>query len=555
MREKRCRHPDQPPGGGGRTLRKLEWAVSLLLVASALALHGSLLLHSGAPWRDEVNSLNLATMRSLAGVWHFSQFDSFPMLWFLVLRSWITLQGGAGDIGLRLFGTLIGLFLLMALWRSTRRLGTLPPLFALVLVGLNPEVIRWGDSLRAYGLGTALLLLALGAIANLAMHPPTRKRVAWAMVISLLSVQCLYQNAVLLAAIGLAALAVTLRRRSWKRSLLVIAAGSPAALSLLLYIPTLAKAKEWMALNQTPFFSAQLVWARLSQATGPLGAIMIWLWLCLIGVSLAMAALAHQRSWTPLISDDERDHLLFSGVALGLGLLGYLVWLKLLSYPMQPWYFIVLMGFAAVCIDAVLSRARPILPVRRTRLAVVVVIAMLNLPVAWKALQFRQTNMDAVAKTLGTAANDRDLILVAPWYFAVSFGRYYRGSAAWMTLPPIGHPRLHRYDLVRKRMTESDPIASVFERVTETLESGHRVWVVGFLPAPTKEQAMPWLPPAPEGPFGWYSVAYDRLWGLQVSDFLRQHSGRMKTWTLGKRIESQGRASLTMATGWKPGAP
>ena len=96
-------------------------------------------------------------------------------------------------------------------------------------------IIRYGDSIRAYGLGIVLILLSLGAFWWL-LESFTLPRALLAGALACLSVQALYYNAVLLFAICIGASAVTLRRGNSRKP----AAFSPSAdrgLSLLPYLP------------------------------------------------------------------------------------------------------------------------------------------------------------------------------------------------------------------------------------------------------------------------------------------------------------------------------
>lgn len=118
-----------------------------------------------ARFRIEANSLNLATMPALADVWNLNHFDAFPMLWLLVLRGFSAVAGAANDTGLRILGLGVGLAMLGALWLNARRLLEFSvPLRSLALVGFNPEILRSGDSMRAYGAGT--LMEEFGELVN-----------------------------------------------------------------------------------------------------------------------------------------------------------------------------------------------------------------------------------------------------------------------------------------------------------------------------------------------------------------------------------------------------
>ena len=73
-------------------------------------------------------------------------------------------------------------------------------------------------------------------------------------------------------------------------------------------------------------------------------------------------------------------------------------------------------------------------------------------------------------------------MIVHPWYCGVTFKRYYKAAAPWTTLPPLEDYTLQRVDLLKAKMQTKDPIAPVIDRITSTLQSGNRVWLVGSIP-------------------------------------------------------------------------
>ena len=124
----------------------------------AIYLHILFGMNAGALWRDEVNSLEVATMRTFAEMWANLSFDSFPALFFVILRLFAGVPASVSDGSLRVFGAAIGLLILFAVWLNARWLRLGFPLITLALIGFNPMVIRYGDSIRAYGLGILLAL-------------------------------------------------------------------------------------------------------------------------------------------------------------------------------------------------------------------------------------------------------------------------------------------------------------------------------------------------------------------------------------------------------------
>ena len=87
------------------------------------------------------------------------------------VRAWCFIIGGS-DAALRLFGFIIGLLMLGAVWLNGWLFHRSTPLVALGLLAVNPSVVRWGDSLRAYGLASVLMLVTLGD--GLAFRPRAR---------------------------------------------------------------------------------------------------------------------------------------------------------------------------------------------------------------------------------------------------------------------------------------------------------------------------------------------------------------------------------------------
>jgi hypothetical protein len=133
-----------------------------------------------------------------------------------------------------------------------------------------------------------------------------------------------------------------------------------------------------------------------------------------------------------------------------------------------------------------------------------------------------QTNIDVVARKLQETTRSTDLIVVNPWYLGISFSRYYHGETPWLTLPIINDHRFHRYDLLKVKMLQSDPLADLRDAITQALQSGNRVWVVGGARPP--ENGLPLsIQPAPDPEFGWNGQAYLNVWSMQLGEFLRAH--------------------------------
>src|SRR6516162_6214276 len=152
-------------------LRYSDWIAAALVTLFAIYLHVLFLLNAGGLWRDEVDLVHLSLLPSFSKVWQKLLHDSCPILMHLVVRAWSAVGFGNTDASLRVLGFYVGLFLLVAFWFASWTMRKGPPLLAVTLAGLNVTIIRTGDSLRGYGLGSALAVLTLALIWRLSSRP------------------------------------------------------------------------------------------------------------------------------------------------------------------------------------------------------------------------------------------------------------------------------------------------------------------------------------------------------------------------------------------------
>jgi hypothetical protein len=146
-----------------------------------------------------------------------------------------------------------------------------------------------------------------------------------------------------------------------------------------------------------------------------------------------------------------------------------------------------------------------------------------------------------------------DLIVVAPWQYGISFNRYYKGAARWITLPKIADLRFHRYDLFREKMVSPHPIDDVLEEVQRGLAAGNRVWFVGGLTQLQENDVPRFLSPAPDPTSGWDNRAYNRSWLERLSAFVRAHGERGQTVSLPSTspVNELENVPLMVVDGWQ----
>lgn len=497
-----------------RVERNAAVAATLLLVP----LHVRTFLRAGALWRDEAGFAGLSSLGSLRDLWGSLLHESSPLLPPVLLRAWTLAGPGSSDAALRAFGLLVGLGLTAALWVSARSLGRDAPTVSLGLLGANAAVLAYGGSLRGYGVGMAASVAAFALLWRVvgSARPAT---VLPALVASLAAVHSLFHNAVLVAAIVLAGLVVCLRRRAVRRAAAVAGIGLAAGLSLLPYVGPVLRAREWDTLVRARP-SAGSLFTKLVEALALSGPSTPWLWGLLVLLALALASRAATTPRDGPGLDDGPDRAVYGGLTLAAGGAGYGVFLLVVGYPTQPWYYLALLAVAAVAVDACFGALAPTRERAALRLVAGASLFVLALPGAWQAAGTRRTSIDLAAARIARDARSGDLVVVSPWYLGIGFERYYRGAAPWVTVPPVASLRFHRYDLVQREVGNPRALEPVLGRIDEAVASGHRVWWVGdAAPGGAGDSARP--PADPRGrTTGADSAQYER-WAGEIDRHLR----------------------------------
>src|SRR6266404_5674959 len=264
-------------GQATQVLRYFDWIAAALVTLVATYLHVLFLLNAGGLWRDEADLVHLSLLPSVSEVWQNLPHDSCPILMHLVVRAWSAAGLGNTDLGLRVLGLYVGLFLLVAFWFASWTMRNGAPLLAVTLAGLNVTMIRAGDSLRGYGLGSALAVMTLAVIWRLTCRPSLAV-FSCAVAAAVLSVQSLYQNAFFVFAACCGGFVLCAVERRWRDTLPIFAVGAAAAVSLLPYVPLIVRAQDWYIICKVAFrFSDG--WKQFSVATGSPLTIFTWVWI------------------------------------------------------------------------------------------------------------------------------------------------------------------------------------------------------------------------------------------------------------------------------------
>jgi hypothetical protein len=500
----------------GMLIQRVELVCGILLTLTAIFFHLTFMRNAGAFWRDE--------MVSIADIWNHIKHDSMPELLSVVLRLWIWVATDS-QFSLRLFGFLVGIATLGVLWLNGRLLGYRVPLLSVALFVFNPISINVGDSVRPYGLGILLILLTIGLLWKVTEQGRPWQIIA-ATVTAIMSVQCIYQNALFLTAAIFAGVVVSVRNRLWKRTSVLIAIGAIAAASMIPYVPVIRSAWDWMIiLKLSHSFSYSYILQGLAAAVRFEGPLAAWIW----GGSSLLAIGVLFYSQRPQLRKERQnthaDRILFCGTVGVVCTIMLLLFLKYMKINITPWYYLPLMAISVLSLDGVLgnSNIRNII----VRIAVAMLAGTAAFGTAWQSAHMSLTNMDKIAVVLESLAQKDDLIIVNPYYIAMSFQKYYHGQTRFTTIPPLERydaefPEF--YDVIKTQMMSANPIQPVLSDVAKALQSGHRIWIVGEMNFSHINVPPPALPPAPNSPYGWYLGAYMKNWNQQVVYFIQSHS-------------------------------
>jgi hypothetical protein len=541
---------------------------AMLLVLTAM--------NAGPLWRDETNTFNLAHMPSLRDIWHNMQFDSFPLLWPLLVRGCGMLGLTDMDIGIRILGLGVGLFFLASLWLCQRWIGGRAPTLSVALLGGLPSFIFAVGANRAYGLAGCLLVLSFGTIWR-TLESPTKSRILSAGFICLLFTQCVYYDVIFLGAMLAAGALVAIRRQQWKTLWTMAGIGLMAGASLLIYLPIIHRDSQYLSLLRSPFFDTATLWNGLGNAlaarssanpegvNGP----QIWIWIMLLLAGIIVAAIMQRtrvrqerkpEGTSEGANPQRSDRALFCITSVVLGIVGYFGYLVKLRFFMQPWYYVEILILCAISLDGILSANWPeFRPWGLARVGFLAVMTTLNAGPAWAEAHTRRSNIDVVAAFLSHNASAGDLIVVQEAWQGITFNRYYRGQAQWISVPPIDSHEVHRNDLVMAEMNQPDAMTPVLRAITNTLASGNHVWVVGSIPiarwkdAPTGPTPLP--PPPSEMRTGLWLGSYLIWWNQQVTTLLLDHAqqGKAETIAAPGPVNHFENVSVARFTGYRPG--
>ena len=514
-----------------------ETAVALAGTAFSAMLLVLTAMYAGPLWRDETNTINMAQMSSLKELWNNMPFESFPLLWMLLLRGCGFLGLAGSDAGIRVLGLYVGLFFLGSLWLCSRWMGRRAPILSIGLLGSLPAFVFVVGANRAYGLASCLLVLSFGMIWRM-VEFPSRSRILLAGLTCFLFVHCVYYDAVFLCAMLAGGAMVAIRRRQWRTLGALVGIGAVSGASLVIYMPIIRRGSASLPMNRVPFFNFSILWYKFSSALtarssahpprfdGP----EVWFWVVLLlaGVIVALVMQRTRGCQAPspeaaaaVTARFRADLGLFCGVSMFLGVVVFMTFLLKLQCLTQAWYYVEMLCLCVISLDGILGASWPALrPWGLLRIGLLAGMMTWNARSAWEETHTRRSNVDLIAAVLNQKASKGDLIVVQDAWNGITFDRYYHGQARWMTVPPIDSHKVHRNDLLLDTLKQPDLMAPVLREITSTLRGSNSVWIVGLMAGVPQK---PLSPPAPQTRT-W--LPYLNYWSAQVMVLLQDHALR-----------------------------
>jgi hypothetical protein len=540
----------------------IERAFVVLLLIVIGIFHAIVLDRSGALWRDEVNLVNVSTA-PFGQVFGLLKFESVPMGCVLLTRAWIDVFGGS-ILSMHVFAFIGGALIVLAIFYAARCAGVIVPLVALVLCAANPATIYYGDQVRSYGYGNAAILLAI-AQTWLLFRDPNRRNFVLAAAANVLAVQFLYQNTMFVGAFCFAGAAIAGWRRNWRMALLMLAAGVPAAISLLPYIPVFAARADEVTLIMRTDVTFATLYEMLGAALVSAGpwTMRIWAFVMLAALICGIAVLlgrdpsrnAHNENDAQPPETSRADRAAFFLFGTIIAMIAFSIFLLRVGVIPKPVYYVTAMAVAGIAADVLLEPFIRLESIRAAWYAGAAAWIGLSLSPLWVQTHYCRTNMDVVAQKLTTDARSGDAIIVLPWHLGVGFAYYYKGSVPFIVVPHITQFTAFACDQMKAQMQEEDPLKFARRSIRAALSSGHIVWIVGDLRVLPEGKDLPDVSPAPDKKFGWDHAAYSQFYSMQLGQFMKSIATKAvrinSPLSPDLRVDPMEAVTLTVVTGYR----
>ena len=538
----------------------------IILIASVslwlVFLHIYRVSHAGGFWRDEISSIQVALSQNWKSLYNTQADDSFPLLNVTCIRIWNNIFNSSertisqADFIIRLYGMIAGLFLAWCVLTSRISKNSSFRQFSWTLFAISPVVIIWGDSLRAYALGTALIVLFLGNIFEISINKILKKKyVIKSIILGILAVWALYGNAFLILAICMGGAAYPLLNCEWKKVVVIISIGLLAGMSMLLNIPTINKLIEIKDIA-AHYISLKTIIYTLIKSISAGGVRFLYLWA--LGFSILFYITIYIIFWETLSKENEfiKRKAFFIFITSVSSAVLFIVYIKCVDQYPQDWYYIPLCALQVCLIDAAVTLYKPNPKLLKAGLTITILIILSSAPNTLDKLSIKMTNVDSVASELELVCRKNDLILISDQYNASTFLHYYKGFSDVQIYPPCSRYEMassSRIPILSAIKDGDNAIAPLLNKIKNTLQSGGTVWYVGD-PSVFPLNSVPSIPPNVIFQGVWKPGPFLYCWGAQTVNYLAINAAeifRFKEFDVDKTSALEATKNVWGFRGWK----
>jgi len=215
-------------------------------------------------------------------------------------------------------------------------------------------------------------------------------------------------------------------------------------------------------------------------------------------------------------------------------------------------YRLPLMAAAALSMQVVYTTLRKNIGLTVVNLVGSGLAAAAFIPSSYHLSELRKTNCDLAAVVVANSAAQDDLVIVNRFTHAPTFQRYYRGTAAWTSVPAVGDHLQHRAYLARSVMLNPDAIQDILLRIESELKAGHKVFLVGRFRLSEMGRPLS-ITPTPQSGSSWRLGIYLNIWRSQLVNLLGQHAVQVVKIALNESqpIDPQEKEDVLVFSGWK----
>jgi len=503
----------------------------IAIFAGLILLHYYRLIHAGALWRDEISTLLVATSNNLVDAYWNQSTDSFPFLFAIFLRVWICLNPFAitipeQDLWIRTFGALCGLFLGFSMLWPHRKGDFFFPFFTFSLFIFNPMIVVWGDSLRAYGLGSAFLVLFVYQIQKDVLEDSSKLPLL-AAFFSFLSVWALYGNVFLIIAVTLSGMLTCLYAGEWGKARNLFLVGMVSCLSLVLNFPVILRMMQIKDLVDHHIGLMVAIGSLMNflRAGGP-EQIYIWL-LGILGFLVGMVCLLLVRNRNNTRQAYSKDAI-FPLLTLFFVILFHFVYVLEIGQVPQVWYFIppaAIMVFLFDTMLATASRKRHYL--KFFLVPIFAFVFSLSFSAKLRTLSQSMTNIDVAVAQISKRSLPHDVLLVADPFQASTALRYAKDDLdvqIWPSCQKYEMRSQGRIPLLALMQNGDDAIRPLLELLMSRLRDGGSVWFLGCPAIPDPQINPPSTAQISVSSDSWKPGPFLFCWNAQTTAFLMRNA-------------------------------